>query len=100
MAEKSGYGFKETMVSLTDEDGVERDYYVDEIYEVGEHLYGALISAEEENITEYYVYRLVDLGDDDFEIEDIDDQKEYDAAADAYEEILEARAWNYTFGEE
>ena len=47
-----------------------------------------------ENVTEYYVFRLKDLGNDDFEMEDIDDEEEYDAAADAYEEKLDARAWS------
>ena len=31
---------------------------------------------------------------DDFELEDINDEEEYDAAADAYEERLDARAWS------
>ena len=34
------------------------------------------------------------LGNDDFELEDINDEEEYDAAADAYEERLDARAWS------
>ena len=46
------------------------------------------------NITEYYVFRIKDLGNDDFELEDINDEEEYDAAADAYEERLDARAWS------
>ncbi len=35
-----------------------------------------------------------DLGNDDFEMEDITDEDEYDAAADACEEKLDARMWN------
>jgi hypothetical protein len=91
----SSYGFEETMVTLTDEDGVDKDFYVDEIYEAGEKLYAALIPAGVENVTEYYVFRLIDLGDDDFEMEDIEDETEYEIAADAYEEILDTRAWNH-----
>jgi hypothetical protein len=93
MAENS-YDFEETMVTLTDEDGLEKDFYVDEIYEVGEKIYAAVIPADVENVTEYYVFRLIDLGNDDFEMEDIEDEEEYEAAADAYEEILDTRAWN------
>ena len=52
------------------------------------------IPGDVENVTEYYVFRLKDLGNDDFEMEDIDDEEEYDAAADAYEEKLDARAWS------
>ena len=82
------YEFEETIVTLTDEDGKDRDFYIGEIYKVVE------------NVEEYYVFRLKDLGEDDFELEDIDDEEEYDAAADAYEECLDTRAWNMTFEEE
>ncbi len=87
MADKnSEYEFEETMVTLTDEDGNERDFYIDEIYEADGRLYAAAIPAGVENITEYYVFRITDLGNDDFEMEDI--------TADAYEEKLDARLWN------
>lgn len=99
MGKNTEYEFEETMVTLTDEDGQERDFYVDEIYEMDEKLYAALIPADVENITEYYVFRIRDLGNDDFEMEDIADEEEYDAAADAYEERLDARAWNRAFEE-
>ena len=94
MGDGNEYGFEETMVTLTDERGEEVTFYVDEIYELEQKLYAALIPGNVENVTEYYVFRLNDLGDDDFELEDIEDEEEYDAAADAYEEILDTRAWN------
>lgn len=95
MADKnSDYEFEETMVTLTDEDGNDKDFYIDEIYEMEDKLYAAAIPAGVENITEYYVFRIKDLGNDDFEMEDITDEDEYDAAADAYEEKLDARLWN------
>ena len=90
----SNYDFEETMVTLTDEDGNDKDFYIDERYEVDNQLYAAAIPAGVDNITEYYVFRLKDLGNDDFEMEDITDEEEYDAAADAYEEKLDARLWN------
>lgn len=73
MADKE-YGFEETMVTLTDEDGQEKDFYVDEIYEVDGRLYAAVIPSDVENVTEYYVFRLIDLGNDDFEMEDIEEE--------------------------
>ena len=95
MAKKNNdYGYEETVVTLTDEDGVDKDFYIDEIYEVNGKTYCAAIPGDVENVTEYYVFRLKDLGNDDFEMEDIDDEEEYDAAADAYEEKLDARAWS------
>lgn len=100
MEEETSYEFEETMLTLTDEDGKDRDFYVDEIYEVSGRLYAALIPGDEENVTEYYVFRLKDLGNDDFELEDIDNEEEYDDAADAYEEKLDARAWNRMFEKE
>ena len=84
-------------IMLPDEDGLEKDFYVDEIYEVDGRLYAAVIPADVENVTEYYVFRLIDLGNDDFEMEDIEEEAEYDAAADAYEEILDTRMWNREF---
>ena len=96
-AKESSYGFEETMVTLTDEDGLDKDFYVDEIYEVDGRLYAAAIPADVEEITEYYVFRLKPLGNDDFELDDIDNEEEYDAAADAYEEILDTRMWNREF---
>ena len=81
-------------MTRTDEDGVARDFYIDEIYEVDGKTYCAAIPGDVENVTEYYVFRLKDLGNDDFEMEDIDDEEEYDAAAEAYEEKLDARAWS------
>ena len=100
MAKNTEYEFEETMVTLTDEDGIDKDFYVDEIYEVDGQLYAALIPGFVENITEYYVFRIKDLGNDDFELEDIDDEEEYDAAADAYEECLDTRLWNRTLENE
>ncbi|MCD7826308.1 MAG: DUF1292 domain-containing protein [Clostridiaceae bacterium] len=94
------YAFEETMVTLTDEDGNDRDFYVDEIYPLNGATYAALIPGDEETITEYYVFRVKDLGNDDFELEDLEDEDEYDAAADAYEEILDARAWSMQFEQE
>ena len=96
----SEYPFEETMVTLTDEDGQDRDFYVDEIYEIDGTTYTAVIPADVEEVTEYYVFRLKPLGNDDFEIEDITDEEEYDAAADAYEERLDTRAWNRIFENE
>ena len=100
MAVNEEYGFEETTVTLVDEEGKEAEFFVDEIYEVGKKLYAALIPGNVENITEYYVFRLKDLGNDDFELEDIEDEEEYDAAADAYEECLDTRAWNMMNEEE
>lgn len=94
MAKEKEYGFKETTVTLTDENGKDVMFYVDEIYEVEGRTYASLIPGNVENVTEYYVFRLKELGEDDFELEDIEDEEEYDAAADAYEEILDTRAWN------
>ncbi len=95
MAKKNeDYGYEETVVTLTDEDGKEKEFYIDEIYEVDGKLYAAAIPGDVENVTEYYVFRLKDLGNDDYEMEDITDEEEYDAAADAYEEKLDARMWS------
>ena len=61
MADKE-YGFEETMVTLTDEDGQEKDFYVDEIYEVDGRLYAAVIPSDVEIVTEYYVFWIPGCG--------------------------------------
>lgn len=88
------YEFEETTITLVDEDGNERLFYVDEIYDVDGKEYAALIPGDVDNVTEYYVFRTNHLGDDEYELEDIETEEEYDAAADKYEEILDTRAWN------
>ena len=70
MAEKK-YEFEETMVTLVDEDGKEKPFYVDEMYMVKDQMYAALIPGDVENVTEYYVFRVKDLGNDDFELEEL-----------------------------
>lgn len=102
MAEKnSDYPYEETTVTLTDEDGQEREFYIDEIYDLNGKTYAAAIPGDVKEVTEYYVFRVTHLGNDDYEMEDITDEEEYDAAADAYEELLDTRAWNRVFeGEE
>lgn len=52
-----------------------------------------MIPGDVENVTEYYVFRVKDLGNDDFELEDIDDEEEYDAAA-----MLMKSVWIHDFG--
>ena len=49
MAEKK-YEFEETMVTLVDEDGKEKPFYVDEMYMVKDQMYAALIPGDVENI--------------------------------------------------
>lgn len=79
MAKNTEYEFEETMVTLTDEDGIDKDFYVDEIYEVDGRLYAALIPGFVDNTQNISVPHK-DLGSD-FELEDINDEEEYDAAA-------------------
>ena len=51
MAEKK-YEFEETMVTLVDEDGKEKPFYVDEMYMVKDQMYAALNPGDVENVTE------------------------------------------------
>ena len=94
MPKNKNYEYEETTVTLTEPDGSERLYYVDEIYEINGAMYASLIPGDVANVTEYFVYRLKNLGNDDFELEDIDDEDEYNAAADVYESLLNDRYHN------
>lgn len=79
------------IITLTLDDNTELDCAILAIFPVGEKDYIALLPlGEEEDDDEVLIYRFIDKGDDaDPEIENIDDDDEYDAAADAFDEILD-----------
>ena len=76
-------------VVLTLDDDTELECLIIAIYPVGGKEYIALLPDVEDN-DEVLIYRFIDNGDDsDPEIENIEDDDEYDAAADAFDELLD-----------
>ena len=95
MAENDNLNSEEEMdlgiITLTLDDNTELDCAILAIFPVDDKDYIALLPlGEEEDDDEVLIYRFIDKGDDaDPELENIDDDDEYDAAADAFDEILD-----------
>lgn len=95
--ENNNEEFDEPKVSMTLEDGTELECDVIAIYPVDDREYIALlpdkvIPGYEEN--EVFLYRYRELADDDVELTPIEDEEEYEAAADAFDELLDEEEFN------
>ena len=79
------------IITLTLDDDSEVDCAILAIFPVNGKDYIALLPLdEEEDDDEVLIYRFIDKGDDeDPEIENIEDDDEYDAVADAFDELLD-----------
>ena len=76
--------------TLTIDDGTEGDYEILAIYPAGERQYIALRPEGSEGLDEVYLYRYIFNGEEeDPDIENIDDDDEYEIAADAFDELLD-----------
>lgn len=76
-------------VILTLDDDTELECSILCIYPVGDKEYIALLPMNDDS-DEVLIYRFIDNGEDqDPELENIDDDEEYDAAVDAFDEILD-----------
>ncbi len=94
--------FDEATVTMTLEDGTELECDVIAIFPVGDQDYIALlpdkvVEGYEEN--EVFLYRYAELGDDNISLEPIDDEEEYEAVADAFDELLDEEEFNELEGE-
>lgn len=78
------------IITLTLDDDSEVDCAILAIFPVNGKDYIALLPLDEEEDDEVLIYRFIDKGDDeDPEIENIEDDDEYDAVADAFDELLD-----------
>ena len=89
--------YEEATVSMTLEDGTELECDVVAIFPVDGKDYIALlpdkvIDGYEEN--EVFLYRYTELEGEDIKLEPIDDEEEYEAVADAFDEILDEEEFN------
>lgn len=76
------------LLEFEDAEAVECDVVA--IFENNGKEYIALTPAEvtEEEESEVFIYRYKEVGEDEFEMEDIEDDAEFDAAVDKLEEII------------
>lgn len=89
--------YEDATVSMTLEDGTELECDVVAIFPVDGKDYIALlpdkvIDGYEEN--EVFLYRYTELEGEDIKLEPIDDEEEYEAVADAFDELLDEEEFN------
>lgn len=94
--------YEEATVTMTLEDGTELECDVVAIFPVDGQDYIALlpdkvIEGYEEN--EVFLYRYAELEGDDISLEPIDNEEEYEAVADAFDELLDEEEFNELDGE-
>ncbi|MBE6590720.1 MAG: DUF1292 domain-containing protein [Ruminococcaceae bacterium] len=87
MAENNEFEFETESVTLTDEDGVEKNFDIIGTLELDGNTYFALVDAESDE-DEYIILKsVIDENDDEILIT-IDDDDEFDRVADAFDNEL------------
>ena len=74
------------VITLTDEEGVEKDFELIAQTEIEGKLYFALVPADEES-DEYVILRVTEDGDD-LVLETIDDDEEFEKVEDYFNDLL------------
>ena len=69
-------------------DGEKEEWEVLEIYEVDEKLYIALAPLADGENADVYIYEYNELSEEEFELNDITDEEEFEKAAKALDELL------------
>ncbi len=88
-------------ITLSLDDGTELNCVVLDIFTVDDKEYIALQPEEgEEEDDNVFLYRFIQEGDDDPQLLNIDDDDEFEAVADAFEELLDAQEYDEMFDEE
>ncbi len=76
------------ILPVTLDDGREVDCEVLSIFPVGERQYTALLPLDE-SIEDIFLYRFIPQGEQDFLLDGIEDDDEYEAVADAFDMLLD-----------
>lgn len=95
--------FEEPTVSMTLEDGTELECDVIAIFPVEDKDYIALLPnkpVEGFDENEVFLYRYKELEGDDIELAQIESEEEYEAVADAFDELLDEEEFNELEGNE
>jgi uncharacterized protein YrzB (UPF0473 family) len=89
-------------VTLTLDDGSEMECAVLTIFPVGDKQYIALLPMEtsEDEEGEVYLYRYSELENDEIELLNIEDDEEYEAVADAFDEYLDSEEFEEMLDED
>jgi len=75
-------------IGLVSDDGTEETYRIAAEYRLGESLYAALQTPAMKKLDELAFFRILETGADHYELESIEDEDEWEAAAEAYDDLL------------
>ncbi len=94
--------FDNGTVTLTLEDDTEVECAIVSIFPAGDKEYIALLplGGEEEQNGEVFIYRYTEGTDGEPGLENIDDDEEYDMAADAFDEMLDSEEYDEEVSED
>jgi uncharacterized protein YrzB (UPF0473 family) len=83
-------------VTLTLDDGSELECEVLSIFPVGEKDYIALVPAviEEDEDSEIFLYQFIEHEDDDIELLNIENDDEFEAVSDAFDELMDSEEFD------
>lgn len=92
MAEYEKFEDEEVTVTLNLTDGTDVECQIVTVYTVGDKDYIALLpmNGPDKDTGEVYIYRYIDNGDDEPGLEYIEDDEEYEAASDGFDEYLDS----------
>ncbi len=87
-------------ITLSLDDGTELNCVVLDIFSVDNKDYIALQPEEGEEEDSVFLYRYIQEGDEDPQLLNIDDDDEFEAVADAFEELLDTQDFEDMFDED
>ena len=80
---------EEVTVTLTLDDDSTLECIVLAIYPAGDHEYIALLPTDSEDDGEVLIYRFTQLENEEIQLDNIEEDDEYELAADAFDELLD-----------
>lgn len=92
--------FEHDTITLSLDDGTELNCVVLDIFTVDDKEYIALQPEEGEEDDNVFLYRFIQEGDDEPELLNIEDDDEFEAVADAFEQILDSQDFEDMFDED
>lgn len=89
-------------MTLTLEDNTELECGVLAIFPVADKQYVALVPLDDqgEELGEVYLYQFVEHSEEDIELINIDDDDEFEAVSDAFDELLDGEEFDELFEED
>ena len=94
------YDENDDIITLTLDDGKEIECAVLAVFPVNDNNYIALLPQDADDEGEVYLYRFIQHDDDEIKLINIEDDDEFDAVSDAFDEMLDDEELNEMLAEE